>query len=100
MSMYKTKSDVLYEDNCIKVYDPEKKELIAVYKTLAKTAGRLGVGSSTVQHKCESKRRLFSPTLGKEVAVRMNVIKEGDLELIDLSERYKPLKPKKNEKVS
>jgi hypothetical protein len=100
MSIYKSKSDVLYEDNCIKVYDPEKKELIAVYKTLAKTAGRLGVRTSCIQKKCESKKRLYSPTLKMEVAVRLNIVKDEDLHLIELSEKYQSLKPKKNEKVS
>lgn len=88
------RSDVLYEDTCIKVYDPEKKELIAVYKTYSKASNKLGVGHSTVQHKCESKRRMYSPMLKKEVAVRIGVMKEGDQELINLTDRFQPL-PKK-----
>ena len=88
------RSDVLYEDTCIKVYDPEKKELVAVYKTFSKASNRLGVGHSTVQHKCESKRRMYSPMLKKEVAVRIGVMKEGDLELITLTDRFQTL-PKK-----
>lgn len=88
------RSDVLYEDTCIKVYDPEKKELVAVYKTYSKASNRLGVGHSTVQHKCESKRRMYSPMLKKDVAVRIGVMKEGDLELISLTDRFQTL-PKK-----
>lgn len=88
------RSDVLYEDTCIKVYDPEQKELVAVYKTYSKASNRLGVGHSTVQHKCESKRRMYSPMLKKEVAVRIGVMKEGDLELISLTDRFQTL-PKK-----
>jgi hypothetical protein len=86
------KADVLYEDTCIRVYDPEKKELIAVFKTYAKASSRLGVRASTVQHKCESKRRMLSPILNKEVACRIGVIKDGDKELIDRTEKYLTIK--------
>lgn len=82
------KAEVLYEDTCIKVYDPEKKELIAVFKTYSKASNRLGVGHSTVQHKCESKRRMFSPILNREVACRIGVMKPSDKELIEHTEKY------------
>ena len=87
------KSDVLYEDTCIRVYDPEKKELIAVFKTYAKASSRLGVRATTVQHKCESKRRMLSPILNTEVACRIGVIKDGDRELIERTEKYLTIKP-------
>ena len=87
------KSDVLYEDTCIRVYDPEKKELIAVFKTYAKASSRLGVRATTVQHKCESKRRMLSPILNKVVACRIGVIKDGDRELIERTEKYLTIKP-------
>ncbi len=89
------KAEVLYEDTCIRVYDPEKKELIAVFKTYSKASNRLGVGHSTVQHKCESKRRMYSPMLKKEVACRIGVMKKGDKELIELTEKYLTIKPMK-----
>ncbi len=89
------KAEVLYEDTCIRVYDPEKKELIAVFKTDSKASNRLGVGHSTVQHKCESKRRMYSPMLKKEVACRIGVMKKGDKELIELTEKYLTIKPMK-----
>lgn len=95
MSIYKHHSEELYSDTCIKVYDPEKQELIAVYKSFSKAANRLGVRNSTVQHKCESKNRLFSPILEKEVAVRIGVIKDGDLELMTKTDKNLPLNLKK-----
>lgn len=85
------KADVLYEDTCIKIYDPEKKKLIAVYKTFAKAASRLGVTVSTVNHKVQSKRRLYSPSLNMEVAVRWGQLKAGDQELIEKTNKYQTL---------
>lgn len=86
-------STCLYEDVCIKVYDPLKQELIAVFKNYSKASVKLGVGHTTVQHKCESKRRMFSPILNKEVACRAVIMKPGDDELIKHTEKYLTIKP-------
>lgn len=87
----RTLNKELHEDTCIKVYNPEKQKLIAVYKTFAKAANRLGVTSSTVQHKIASKKRMHSPSLNMEVAVRCGHIKPGDEELIEKTLKYQSL---------
>jgi hypothetical protein len=58
------------DDICIKVYDPEKKEMIAVYDNYAQAARKLGLTSKVVYAACTNKTRRFSPFLKKEVALR------------------------------
>lgn len=71
------------DNTCIKVYDPEKKELIAVFGSYKKTAAKLGLTESVVQRCCVNKNRIHAPNINKEVALRISGIKEGDLEKID-----------------
>lgn len=93
MSNNKKNSACLYDDICIKIYDPTKQELIAVFKNYSKASVKLGVNHTAVQHKCESKRRLFSPILNKEVACRAVIMKPGDEELIKHTEKYLTTRP-------
>lgn len=58
------------DDICIKVYDPNKKELIAIYNTYSEAAKRLGLTHRSVSSACLNKTRRFSPFLNKEVAIR------------------------------
>ena len=58
-------------DECIKVYDPIKKEVIAVYETYTKAARELGISDSVLKRAVQTKTRKFSPVLKKEVAVRI-----------------------------
>lgn len=86
------KATAIYaEDTCIKVYNPEKKELIGVFRTYSKAASRLGVTSSTILHKVHSKRRCFAPNLQMDVAIRMGTIKPQDEELMVKTAKFQPL---------
>lgn len=58
------------DDICIKVYDPEKKEVIARYNNYAEASKKLGLTSRAVQYACINKVRKYSPFLNKEVAIR------------------------------
>lgn len=58
------------DDICIKVYDPEKKQLIAVYKNYTEAARKLGLTYKVIHAACINKTRRFSPILNKEVALR------------------------------
>ena len=78
-------------DICIKVYNPENKELIAVYPTMKMAAYRLGISSTTLITKCDRRIRVFSPTLNLTVACRYATTKETDKELIEKTLKYNPL---------
>lgn len=80
---YPKKQTILIEDICVKVYDPTKKQLIAVYENVFKAANRLGLTHKVVQNRCESKERVFSPMLNLEIALRLSHRTEKDKELID-----------------
>lgn len=75
-----------YEDMCIKIYNPENKQLIGVFKNFAKAANKLGVHITILSRKCGNKERLFSPSLNIEVACRLNKITEEDLKNIKKTE--------------
>ena len=68
------------DDLCVKVYDPEKKELIAVYDNYSQAGKKLGLPTKVVYVACQNKTRRFSPFLNKEIALRTaskNNIKKG-----------------------
>lgn len=58
------------DDVCIKVYDPEKKEVIATYANYTEAARKLGLSYKVVFTACTTKVRKYSPFLKKEVAIR------------------------------
>jgi hypothetical protein len=60
-----------YEDECIKVYDPVKKECIAVYDNYFKAEKALGLTAKVLRGAARSKTRRFSPFLNKEIAIRV-----------------------------
>lgn len=61
-----------YEDECVKVYDPIKKECIAVYDNYYKAEKALGISDKILRTAVKSKTRRFSPILNKEIAVRIS----------------------------
>lgn len=61
-----------YEDECIKVYDPIKKECIAVYDNYYKAQKALGLSSTILRNAARAKTRRFSPILNKEIALRVS----------------------------
>ena len=85
MSKIALKDDIngLFKDVCIKIYDPENKKLIGIFDNFAKAGNKLGLSISSIQGKCSTKNRVFSPTLKKEVACRTSRITPGDLKLIN-----------------
>jgi hypothetical protein len=58
-------------DICIKVYDPSKQELIAVYDNYTQAAKKLGLTYKVVFNATMTKKRRYSPFLDKEVAIRV-----------------------------
>ena len=66
-----------YSDDCIKVYDPIKKECIAVYNSYYIAEKVLGLNMTTLKSISRNKTKRFSPFLNKEIAVRISA-KEKD----------------------
>lgn len=71
------------DNTCIKVYNPQKQELIAVFNSYKKAAAKLGLTDSVVQKCCTKKTRVFAPHVNLEVALRISAIKEGDIERME-----------------
>lgn len=71
-----------YDNICIKVYDPARQKLIAVYDNFQRASNRLGLAYTTAHKKAASKKRVYSPLLKLEVAIRVSIKKEGDDNLI------------------
>lgn len=70
------------DNTCIKVYDPSRQKLIAVFENYKKAANKLGISSALVQHTCVKKARAYCPLIDMEVALRLSAIKEGDQDRI------------------
>lgn len=64
------------DDIYIKVYDPEKQELIGTYTSYKEAAKVLGMTYKNVYSGCATKKRRYSPYLRKEVAIRAAGIKK------------------------
>lgn len=79
------------ENLCIKVFDPEDKKIIAVFDTYKKASARLGVRGELLLKKSNNKKRMYSPTYNKEVAIRIGAKTEEMDKLIDKTNKYKPL---------
>lgn len=72
----------LGDNTCIKVYDPSRQKLIAVFENYKRAANKLGLSSNAVLRTCASRARTYCPLIGMEAALRLSAIKEGDLERI------------------
>ena len=59
------------EDICIKVYDPEKKELIATYNSYKEASSKLGLTYKVIKGAAKAKTRRFSERFNKEIAIRV-----------------------------
>ena len=64
------------DDICVKVYDPNKQELLATYNNYTEAARKLGLTYKVVYAACTNRTRRFSPFLNKEVAIRASGIKK------------------------
>ena len=71
------------DNTCIKVYNPQKQELIAVFDSYKKAAAKLGLTDSVVQKCCVKKVRIHAPHIDMEVVLRISAIKEGDKEKME-----------------
>ena len=70
------------EDECIKVYNPTKQEVLRVFDTYGQAAKYLGISDNTIKTAALTKKRKFSPNLNMEVAIRVTLKTEADRELI------------------
>ena len=71
------------DNTCVKIYDPQRQKLIAVYENYKKAGYKLGCTPAAIQHACARRGRTFSTTLVKEIAPRLSAMKDGDLALIN-----------------
>jgi hypothetical protein len=60
-----------HEDVCVKVYDPEKKELIATYNTYKEASSKLGLTYKVISLAAKTKTRRFCQRFNKEIAIRV-----------------------------
>jgi hypothetical protein len=90
MSVISLQKDLngIYDDTCIKIYNPEKKELMEVLPSYHKAANYLGVTSSLLQQRCAKKTRIYSPILKMEVAIRLAARGEKETELIKKHDKH------------
>lgn len=72
----------LGDTTCVKIYDPVKKKLIAVFENCWKAGNKMGVTGAAIQNACSRRGRTYSPILGMEVAPRLASLKEEDKERI------------------
>jgi hypothetical protein len=59
------------DNTCVKVYDPETKKVIDVYRNYWEAGAKLGINASAVKNACARQGRSFSRVLNKEVALRL-----------------------------
>lgn len=71
------------DNTCVKIYDPERQKLIAVYENYKKAAFKLGSTPAAIQHACARRGRTYSQRLVKDIAPRLSAMKDGDLALIN-----------------
>jgi len=81
----------LHADTCVKVYDPSIKKVIAVFSNCKRASYRLGIPATTLVTKATEKKRVYSPLLNKEIAVRFAALKQGDQDLIKKTKYYQTL---------
>lgn len=72
----------IFDGTCIKVYDPTKKELIAVFETLCRASNKLRLSKFTIRQKTISKKRIFCEYLNMEIALRATICGEEEQRLI------------------
>jgi predicted RNA-binding protein YlxR (DUF448 family) len=70
------------EDQCIRVYNPLKQEVIKVYNTYSQASRGLGISEDIIKNAAITKKRKFSRVLNMEVAIRVNTKTEADMKMI------------------
>jgi hypothetical protein len=67
------------EDICIKVYDPEKKEVIATYNSYKEASSKLGLTYKVIKGAAKTKTRRFCQRFNKEIAIRIAAKKKEEI---------------------
>ena len=70
------------EDECIRIYNPVKQEVIKVFNTYKQASKYLGITDDIIRDATITKKRKFSPILNMEVAIRIKSKTEEDIEMI------------------
>jgi hypothetical protein len=70
------------EDECIRIYNPLKQELIKVFNTYNQASRFLGISDRIIKNATITKKRKFSPFLNMEVAIRTGIKTEADMKMI------------------
>lgn len=60
-----------FDDLEVRVYDPQTKTIIKKFETINKAANQLGLTVPMVRLACSTRKRKYSPSLDKEVALRL-----------------------------
>jgi len=68
--------DLMAQDECIKIYDPSKQELIKECNNYVEAEVFTGIPNRKLRDAAVHKTRRFSPFLNKEIAVRIAVRKK------------------------
>jgi len=70
------------EEECIRIYNPLKQEIIRVCDTYTQASRYLGLSDGIIKNAAATKKRKFSPILNMEVAIRVTLKTEADIEMI------------------
>jgi hypothetical protein len=68
--------ELMAQDECIRIYDPSKQEIIAEFDTYVDAEKFTGIPNRKLRDAAVHKTRRFSPFLNKEVAVRVAIKKK------------------------
>lgn len=70
------------EDECIKIYNPAKQELLKTFDTYGQASKYLGINDRVLRGAARSKKRKYSPFLNMEIAIRVKKKTEEDRAVI------------------
>ena len=76
------------ENECIKIYNPAKKELIGTYETYAKAQLATGITDRILKTMAIKKQRRFSPRLNMEIAVRVKIMTPEEEKTLKAKSKY------------
>jgi hypothetical protein len=80
-----------FDGRCVKIYNPEKKELIGVFQNFKRAEIKLNIGSKVLRQKAISKKRIYCEVLKMEIAVRVSNCGEEEKKLIEQTNKNKSL---------
>jgi hypothetical protein len=95
--LQKISANQVYDDTCIKIYDPSQQKLIAVFENFKRAGVKLGVTPAAMQHACARRGRTFSKLLQIEIAPRIGAL--GETERKQIAHCNKKLTLTQDEKV-